>query len=36
MQETKNLFEEALIQMKYVEDVIDENAKGILAYTMKE
>ena len=36
MQETKNLVEEALIQMKNVEDVIAENAKGILASTMKE
>ena len=36
MQETKNLVEEALIQMKNVEDVIAENAKGILASSMKE
>ena len=36
MQETKNLVQEALIQMKNVEDVIAENAKGILASTMKE
>ena len=36
MQKTKNLVEEALIQMKNVEDVIAENAKGILASTMKE
>ena len=36
MQENKNLVEEALIQMKNVEDVIAENAKGILASTMKE
>jgi hypothetical protein len=36
MQDTKNLVEEALIQMKNVEDVIAENAKGILASTMKE
>jgi len=36
MQGTKNLVEEALIQMKNVEDVIAENAKGILASTMKE
>jgi len=36
MQETKNLVEEALIQMKNVEEVIAENAKGILASTMKE
>ncbi len=36
MQENKSLVEEALIQMKNVEDVIAENAKGILASTMKE
>ena len=36
MQETKNLVEEAFIQMKNVEEVIAENAKGILASTMKE
>ena len=36
MQETKNLVEEALIQMKNVEEAIAENAKGILASTMKE
>jgi len=36
MQENKNLVEEALIQMKNVEEVIAENAKGILASTMKE
>ena len=36
MQKTKNLVEEALIQMKNVEEVIAENAKGILASTMKE
>ncbi len=36
MQDTKNLVEEALIQMKNVEEVIAENAKGILASTMKE
>ena len=36
MQETKNLVEEALIQMRNVEEVIAENAKGILASTMKE
>ena len=35
MKENK-LVQEALIQMKQVEDVIAENAKGILASTMKE
>ena len=36
MQSEKNLVEEALIQMKQIEDVLAENAKGILASTMKE
>jgi len=36
MQENKNLVEEALIQMKNVEQAIAENAKGILQSTMKE
>ena len=36
MQENKNLVEEALLQMKNVEEAIAENAKGILASTMKE
>ena len=36
MQENKNLVQEALIQMKNVEEAIAENAKGILASTMKE
>jgi hypothetical protein len=36
MQENKSIVEEALIQMKNVEDVIAENAKGILHSTMKE
>ena len=36
MKENKSLVQEALIQMKQVEDVIAENAKGILASTMKE
>ena len=36
MQENKNLVEEALIQMKNVEEAIAENAKVILASTMKE
>ena len=34
--QNKNLVEEALIQMKNVEEAIAENAKGILASTMKE
>jgi len=36
MHENKNLVEEALIQMKNVEEAIAENAKGILQSTMKE
>ena len=36
MQSEKNLVEEALIQMKQIEDVLTENAKGILSSTMKE
>ena len=36
MQENKNLVEEALIQMRQVEEAISENAKGILQSTMKE
>jgi hypothetical protein len=36
MTEKKNLVEEALIQMKQVEEAISENAKGILHSTMKE
>jgi hypothetical protein len=36
MQENKNLVQEALIQMRQVEEAIAENAKGILASTMKE
>jgi len=36
MQEKKSLVEEALLQMKQVEEAISENAKGILASTMKE
>ena len=36
MQPEKNLVEEALIQMKQIEDVLAENAKGILSSTMKE
>ena len=35
MKEKKSLVEEAVIQMKNLEDVIAENAKGILASTMK-
>jgi hypothetical protein len=36
MKENKSLVQEALIQMKHVEEAIAENAKGILASTMKE
>jgi len=36
MQENKNLVQEALLQMKNVEEAIAQNAKGILASTMKE
>ena len=36
MAEKQNLVEEALIQMKSLENVVSENAKGILASTMKE
>jgi hypothetical protein len=36
MQENKNVVQEALLQMKNVEEAIAENAKGILASTMKE
>ena len=36
MQKNKSLVQEALIQMKNVEEAIAENAKGILASTMKE
>ena len=36
MTENKSLVEEAIIQMKNLEDVIAENAKGILASTMKQ
>ena len=36
MQENKNVVEEALLQMKQVEEAIAENAKGILQSTMKE
>jgi hypothetical protein len=36
MQEKNSVVEEALIQMKQVEEAISENAKGILASTMKE
>jgi len=36
MQEKSKLVEEALIQMKQVEEAIAENAKGILQSTMKE
>jgi hypothetical protein len=36
MAEKQNLVEEALIQMRSLENVVAENAKGILASTMKE
>jgi len=36
MKENKSLVQEALIQMRQVEEAIAENAKGILASTMKE
>ena len=36
MRENKNLVQEALIQMRNVEQAIAQNAKGILASTMKE
>jgi hypothetical protein len=36
MSEKKNIVEEALIQMKNLESIVSENAKGILASTMKE
>jgi hypothetical protein len=36
MAEKKSLVEEALLQMKNLEQVVAENAKGILASTMKE
>ena len=36
MQNEKNLVEEALIQMKQIEDMLSESAKGILSSTMKE
>jgi hypothetical protein len=36
MADKKSLVEEALLQMKNLEDVVTENAKGILASTMKE
>jgi len=36
MADKKSLVEEALLQMKNLEEVVSENAKGILASTMKE
>jgi len=36
MEKKQNLVEEALIQIKNLENVVSENAKGILASTMKE
>ena len=36
MSKEKSLVEDALIQMKNLEEAVAENAKGILASTMKE
>ena len=36
MTNNKSIVEEALLQMEYLQDAITENAKGILASTMKE
>ena len=36
MSKEKSLVEEALIQMKNLEEAVSENAKGILASTMKK
>jgi len=36
MENGKSIVESALLQIKAVEDAISENAKGILASTMKE
>ena len=36
MENKKSLVEEAIIQIKNLEDVVAENAKGILQSTMKE
>ena len=36
MSKEKSLVEEALIQMKNLEETVAENAKGILASTMKQ
>ena len=36
MAENKSLVEEAILQMKNLEDVVTENAKGILASTMRQ
>ena len=36
MDNKKSVVEEALLQMKSLENAISENAKGILASTMKE
>ena len=35
-QKKQNLVEEALLQMKNLKEAVTENAKGILASTMKE
>ena len=36
MAEEKNILEEAIIQMKNLEETVAENAKGILASTMSQ
>ena len=36
MAEKKSLVEEAILQMKNLEDIVSENAKGILASTMRQ
>ena len=36
MEKNKSVVEEALLQIKAIEEAISENAKGILASTMKE
>ena len=36
MAKEKNLVEDALIQMRNLEEAVAENAKGILASTMKQ
>ena len=36
LEKNENLVEKTLLQMKSIEEAISENAKGILASTMKE